>query len=125
MTIYKRLGTLTSKPMLYIFNRESVNDDIADIDEMLQKIKSLSDDYMFLDAFSEWFIQDADTDERENMRQEMGVSNDGVDELVNRSLKLLNLITFFTTGEMETRGWLVSNGSTIKESRVGNTYRLH
>jgi hypothetical protein len=40
----------------------------------------------------------------------------GLDELINESYKLLNLITFFTTGEDESRAWTTRRGSTAPEA---------
>lgn len=36
----------------------------------------------------------------------------GFDDLIKKSYEILNLITFFTTGEDETRGWTTPRGST-------------
>ena len=44
--------------------------------------------------------------------RELGVSNDGVDDLIVASYKLLGLMTYFTTGEDETRAWTINQGST-------------
>ncbi|MBU6390508.1 DUF933 domain-containing protein, partial [Patescibacteria group bacterium] len=35
----------------------------------------------------------------------------GLDELIKKSYEILNLITFFTTGDDETRAWTIKNGS--------------
>ncbi len=40
----------------------------------------------------------------------------GLDQLINESYKLLNLITFFTTGEDESRAWTTKRGSTAPEA---------
>ncbi len=40
----------------------------------------------------------------------------GLDELIGLSYKLLGLITFFTTGEDETRAWTIKAGSTAPEA---------
>ncbi len=40
----------------------------------------------------------------------------GLDQLINESYKLLNLITFFTTGEDESRAWTAKHGSTAPEA---------
>jgi ribosome-binding ATPase YchF (GTP1/OBG family) len=36
----------------------------------------------------------------------------GFDELIRKSYEILNLITYFTTGEDETRAWTIVKGST-------------
>ena len=40
----------------------------------------------------------------------------GLDKLINESYKLLNLITFFTTGEDESRAWTTRRGSKAPEA---------
>ena len=40
----------------------------------------------------------------------------GLDNLIKESYKLLDLITFFTTGEKESRAWTIRRGSTAPEA---------
>lgn len=40
----------------------------------------------------------------------------GLEDLIVKSYELLDLITFFTTGEDETRGWTIKRGSTAPEA---------
>lgn len=40
----------------------------------------------------------------------------GLDQLINESYKLLNLQTFFTTGEKESRAWTTRRGATAPEA---------
>ena len=40
----------------------------------------------------------------------------GLDQLITESYKLLNLITFFTTGEKESRAWTTKRGSTAPQA---------
>ncbi len=40
----------------------------------------------------------------------------GLDQLVVETYKLLNLITFFTTGEKESRAWTTRRGATVPEA---------
>jgi small GTP-binding protein len=40
----------------------------------------------------------------------------GLDKLITESYKLLNLITFFTTGEKESRAWTTKRGATAPEA---------
>jgi ribosome-binding ATPase YchF (GTP1/OBG family) len=43
--------------------------------------------------------------------QSAGFAETGLDKLIKTSYKLLNLITYFTSGEPETRAWTVSSGT--------------
>jgi ribosome-binding ATPase len=55
-------------------------------------------------------------DERADFRRELGVQEDGLDALIKSSYTLLDLISFFTTGETESRAWTVKRGATAPEA---------
>ena len=48
----------------------------------------------------------------EEMRNELGAHDSGIDGLIKAGYDLLGLETYLTTGEMETRAWTVKKGST-------------
>ncbi|MEK9175791.1 MAG: DUF933 domain-containing protein, partial [Patescibacteria group bacterium] len=48
-------------------------------------------------------------------QKELGLTSK-LPELIRTAYKLLNLITFFTTGEDETRAWTIPRGSTAKRA---------
>ena len=57
-------------------------------------------------------ISELDTDkEREDFLEMLGLSESGTDKVIKDSYKTLNLISFLTTGEMETRAWTITNGT--------------
>ena len=43
--------------------------------------------------------------------EELGVSDSGIDKMIKSVYSLLNLITFITAGEKETRAWTIINGT--------------
>ena len=49
--------------------------------------------------------------ERVTFLKEYGLKQSGLDRLITASYKLLNLITFLTTGPTETRAWTITKGS--------------
>ena len=46
----------------------------------------------------------------------MGLADSGLDRLVKASYTLLGLISFLTTGEMESRAWTVKKGAKAPEA---------
>ncbi|HUO50729.1 MAG TPA: redox-regulated ATPase YchF [Candidatus Paceibacterota bacterium] len=111
------LHLLTMKPILYVLNRKSgaVNIDA----EGGQRWKELKDffeqsgaSHVFVDAGVENDLADVHADEKPDFRRELGVADDGLDDLIKGGYKLLDLISFFTTGEDETRAWTIPRGST-------------
>ncbi len=48
--------------------------------------------------------------------QELGLQETGLNRLVRKAFALLDLITFITTGEMETRAWTIRKGTKAPEA---------
>ncbi len=80
---------LTMKPILYILNISEASENLAD--EISSKVPG---SFVKVDP----------------------VFGTGLDDLIVSSYKLLNLMTYFTTGEDETRAWTVPIGSTAPEA---------
>lgn len=115
--IIKNLHLLTAKPMLYVLNRQADGtnlDELADerYKECIEYIKSLNSQYVELDASVESELSKVSIEDKEELRRELSTSIDNVDTLIKKGYKMLGLITFFTTGELETRGWTIKSGST-------------
>ncbi len=119
--VAKGLQLLTMKPILYVLNRKSgtVNVDAEDgerwrvLKEFLEREKA---QYVIVDAGVENDLSDVHDDERADFRRELGIANDGLDDLIKGGYQLLDLISFFTTGEKETRAWTIKRGSTAPEA---------
>ena len=117
----KGLHLLTLKPILYVLNRKSgvVNVD-AEKSERWRELEAFFDrekaQYVFVDAGVEHELNDVGLEEKDDFRRELGVSSDGIDDLIKGGYQLLDLISFFTTGEKETRAWTIKRGSTAPEA---------
>jgi len=94
---------LTLKPKLYLFN--GVGKDVpAEVLDLFNKNKRA---YMFIDVLTEFEASDLKPEERESF----GLApNLQIDNLIKESYKLLDLITFLTTGPDETRAWTLKRG---------------
>ncbi len=116
-----KLQLLTMKPVLYVLNRKSgaVNVDAEGGQrwrELLTFFESSGAQYVFVDAGVENDLSDVHDDERQEFRRELGVHDNGIDDLIKAGYSLLDLISFFTTGEKETRAWTIPRGSTAPEA---------
>jgi hypothetical protein len=105
------------KPLLYILNRKSgaVNVDAEKGDRWhaLQDFLASSGAHSVkVDAGVEQELSDVHDDERDEFRRELGVQDNGIDALIRAGYELLDLISFFTTGEVETRAWTIHRGDT-------------
>ncbi len=119
--IVKGLHLLTTKPLLYVLNRKSgaVNMDAEDGFrwQALSRFLEISNaQSVFVDASVENELHDVGDSEQADFRRELGVSSDGIDDLIKGGYQLLDLISFFTTGEKETRAWTIKRGSTAPEA---------
>jgi GTP-binding protein YchF len=117
----KGLHLLTMKPILYVLNRKSGNVNVdAENGERWRQLKQFLDtsgaQYVFVDAGVESELSDVGDAERADFRRELGVSSDGLDDLIKAGYKLLDLISFLTTGEKESRAWTISRGATAPEA---------
>jgi len=108
LVLIKSLNLLTAKPMIYVLN----------VDE--DKIFSASDrpsrdgqetDYIPISAKIEAELADLPADEAKAYLQELKLESSGLDKLIKKSYEILGLITFFTSGEMESKAWTVKAGS--------------
>lgn len=111
------LNLLTMKPILYALNRKSGGhnlDELADgrAERCYELVKELGGTYVYVDAATERELNDVADDDRATFRQELGVHEDGLTALIRGAYQTLGLISFFTTGEKETRAWTIREGST-------------
>lgn len=111
------LNLLTMKPILYALNKKSGGhnvDELADgrADRAYELIKELGGRYVFVDAATERELNDVADSDRDSFRQELGVNEDGLADLIRGAYDTLGLISFFTTGTDETRAWTIVRGST-------------
>ncbi|HWP61242.1 MAG TPA: redox-regulated ATPase YchF [Candidatus Paceibacterota bacterium] len=115
--IARPLHLLTMKPILYVLNRKAgvVNVDAENAvrwQHLKEFLERSGAQYVFVDAGVEQELSDVHDDERADFRRELGVQSDGIDALIKAGYSLLNLISFFTTGEDETRAWTIQRGAT-------------
>jgi ribosome-binding ATPase len=83
--IIKEMNLLTAKAQIFLLNGKP--EDVSD--DLLNKIKELNADYIIADL----------------------AEVDAVPELIKKAYGILNLISFLTTGEDETRAWTIERGT--------------
>lgn len=107
--IIKGVHLLTMKPILYVLNRK-MGDTVPD--ELIKFFKDTDSSWVSLDSATELDLSELDNEDKDIMRNDLGVAEDGLDLLIKKSYETLNLITYFTTGVDETRGWTIKRNST-------------
>lgn len=112
----KKENLLSQKPVLYVLNKESGGhnlDEMQDDERWKRLMEFLADKvWVVVDANVEHELKDLQGDDKQSFRQEYGVFEDGINDLIKKGYELLGLMSFFTTGEDETRAWTVKRGST-------------
>lgn len=103
----KELQLLTMKPMLYVVNVDE-GGHAAQISEKTPQIE--------ISAKLEAELADLNPEEAKDYLKELGLDETGLDKLITASYKLLDLITFLTSGEPETRAWTVKKGAKAPEA---------
>ncbi|KKW20411.1 MAG: GTP-binding protein YchF, partial [Parcubacteria group bacterium GW2011_GWA1_51_12] len=112
ITLADQIGLLTQKPMLVVFN--IADDEIAShwqpdagLTEALGKIPHLA-----IAIGIEAEAAALPETEASEFREIAGIRETGFEALTKKSYKTLGLMTFFTTGEDESRAWTIPQGST-------------
>ncbi len=117
----KQLALLTRKPILYVLNKQTGGKNLDEMNDprfaaLLEFLEKENASYCIVDAKTEGEISGMTQDERVTFRNEFGIQDTGVDELIKKSYEMLGLITYFTTGEDETRGWTIKKGWSAPEA---------
>jgi ribosome-binding ATPase YchF (GTP1/OBG family) len=115
------LNKLSEKPVLYVLNRESGGHNLDEIkdgrwERLMEFFEKHNAKYVVVDAGVENELRELHKDDKSSFRQEYGVFDDGINSLIRAGYELLGLMSFFTTGEDETRAWTIKKGSTAPEA---------
>lgn len=114
---FKGLHLLTAKTVLYVLNKKAGGKNLDEMkDVRFQKLMDFlgqkKASWVIVDAGIEHDLKDFEGKEKLDMRKDLGVTDDGIDRLIKKGYETLNLITYFTTGEDETRAWTIPRGWT-------------
>ena len=115
------LQLLTRKPIMYVLNKKAGGHNLDEMKDerftrLVTYLDSLGSPYVVVDAAIENELNEVSGEDKQTFRQEYGVLNDGIDDLIRGAYKLLGLQSYFTTGEDETRAWTIKVGATAPEA---------
>lgn len=109
------LSLLTAKPILYVANvDETGNPDQVKIIEEI--VKGEDGAVISLCAKLEAELLDLSEAEAAEYMREAGLKERGLERLIVAGYKLLNLVTFYTSNEKETRAWTVKTGTSAPQA---------
>jgi hypothetical protein len=111
----KSLNLLTAKKFIYVLNVSE--EQLRNKWEPGEKLKEIiGNDYIILSAKTEHTLSEFDPEEQEEYLKDLGLEQSGLDRLAKVGYDALDLITFLTTGEDESRAWTTRRNTKIPEA---------
>ncbi len=114
----KRLGLMTTKPVLYVCNVEegaaaTCNAHSQRVLDFAAREKASA---VVVSAAIEAEIAQMAEGDRGEFLETLGLSDSGLDRVIRAGHDLLGLITYFTVGPKETRAWTITRGMTAPQA---------
>ncbi len=113
--IYRDSQFLTNKKVIYVAN---VSEDDITAEEENDYVKRLkeyasrhNDETVMVSAKIEAELSEMEPEEAAEFLSDLGIKDSGFNKLVKAAYSLLDLISFLTTGEKETRAWTIKRGT--------------
>lgn len=115
---WKLLQLLTTKPVLYVCNVGEA--EAAEGNAYSAKVAEMAaaegNAHVVISAQIEEEISQLDPEEATMFLEEMGLSEAGLDRLIQAGYTLLHLETYFTVGPKEARAWTIKNGTSAPKA---------
>jgi len=109
------LRLITTKPMIILANvsEEQITklDDDPNYKKLLDFAKSNGLEILPISAKIEAELSELSDDEVGEFLEAAGIEESGLNQLIRKGYELLGLITYFTAGEKECRGWTIEKGT--------------
>ena len=91
-----------------------------DDEECVKKVQECAErtgsEVVTVSALTEQELSVLDAPEAAEMRKELAVAGGGLDAIIQAAYQTLGYISFFTTGEKETRAWAIPQGATAPQA---------
>jgi ribosome-binding ATPase len=113
------LNLLTNKPVLYVCNVDeaSAKSGNALVEKLKEAVKDENAEILIISAAIEADIAQLESyEDRKSFLSDLGLDQSGVEQLIQKSYNLLNLITYFTAGVKEVRAWTIHIGDTAPQA---------
>ena len=104
--LIKTLNFLTGKPMMVVLNIDEAGATKQPVPQL-----NFNGPIIEISAKIEAELADLSPEEAKEFLSSIGQSQTGLDKLILAGYKLLDLITFLTSGPMESRAWTVGRGA--------------
>ena len=112
----KQSGLLSLKPKIFICNvdEKSIQNGNAYTRDFVNKFDQ--ENTLIISADIENQINELDINERRNYMEMIGIKKTGLDLLIQKGYKILELDTYFTSGPEETRAWTIQKNCTAPKA---------
>jgi len=111
--LLRELCLLTDKPVLYVANVSE--DDLARgnkfVDQLTAAAEKEGSYVVTISGNIEQELSQLSREEQAEFLTDMGMAEPGLNRLIRAGYQLLDLITFFTVGEKETKAWTIKKGT--------------
>ncbi|MEK7659043.1 MAG: redox-regulated ATPase YchF [Patescibacteria group bacterium] len=110
------LKLLTDKKVIFVFNvsEKQLSEGWRPDENLLKAISGR--DFVILSTPLELALSESSPEEKKEYLAEFNIPESGLDLLIKTAYKTLGLITFFTTGEDETRAWTAKKNDSIPKA---------
>ena len=112
--LLRELCLLTDKPVLYVANVHE--NDLIEGNRYVDLLKKEAEDeeasVVIIAGSIEQELSLLSKEEQKEFLADMGLQEPGLNRLIRAGYTLLDLITFFTVGEKETKAWTIKRGTT-------------
>lgn len=105
----RSFGLLTDKPQVVVLNITQGSEVPANLLERVPNV-------LAIDAKLELELSQLDPAEREVFMTDLGITELGRDRIIRAAYDAVGIITFFTAGEPEVRGWNLERGGTAVDA---------
>src|SRR5262245_29265369 len=105
----RSFGLLTDKPQVVLVNATQG-------EPIPASLLAIAPDALSIDAKLELELSQLEPEERAAFMADMGLTEFGRDRIIRKAYDAVGIITFFTAGEPEVRGWNLERGGTAVEA---------
>ncbi len=114
--LLKESGLLSLKPKIFVCNvdEKSLQNGNGYTKSFIDKLGK--ENTLIISADIENQINELDTNERKNYMEMIGLKETGLNMLIQKGYKILELDTYFTSGPEETRAWTIQKNSTAPKA---------
>jgi GTP-binding protein YchF len=113
VSLAKELSLLTAKPTLFVANVDEAGTQASNarVEAVARIAQAEGAQCIVLCAKLEAELAGLSEDEAAAFAKELGMEGSGLDRLIVAAYRLLDLMTFLTAGEKETRAWTIERGT--------------